>query len=137
MARQNSSPNPNLYQTDLPPPVDFSQLRYACRQKLLGPGGRGPSYNLKIDALTFASAKILTETKMPRMEAMPVIQPMIRVPVFKEQQPQQLDSKGMIGQSENQREMVSEGESVPGLLSRQWKWAPTVSVLCSSFSPQC
>ena len=92
--------------------------------------------NLKIDALTFASAKILTETKMPRMEAMPVIQPMIRVPVFKEQQPQQLDSKGMIGQSENQREMVSEGESVPGLLSRQWKWAPTVSVLCSSFSPQ-
>ena len=61
--------------------------------------------NLKIDALTVASAQILTETKMPRMEAMPVIQPMIRVPVFKEMHAQQFDSFGrltMVNKSETE-----------------------------------
>ena len=39
--------------------------------------------------------------RMPRMEVTRLRNPMSRVPVFKEPQPQQFDRKGMIHKSEN------------------------------------
>ena len=47
---------------------------------------------------------------MARIEVSRLREPMIRAPVFKEQQKQQLDRIGMVKRSENQKEMVTEGE---------------------------
>ena len=61
-------------------------------------------------SLTFGSATTQTEVKMARIEGSRLREPMIRAPVFKEQQKQQLDRIGMVKRSENQKEMVTEGE---------------------------
>ena len=58
------------------------------------------NFNPEIIALTVGCATNQTEMKMPRMEETRLREPIIRVPVFKEWQKQQPDSKGMIGKSE-------------------------------------
>ena len=51
--------------------------------------------------LTVGSATTQTEVQMLKIEVSRLREPMIRAPVFKEQQKQQLDRIGMIEKSEN------------------------------------